>query len=83
MGVATCFGPSEPENRSNIFAIWCERALREARVKDFHWHDLRHTFASRLRMKGTPLEDIADLLGHRRLVMTNLYAHRRPSHLQH
>ena len=56
--------------------------LREAGVKDIHCHDLRHTFASRLRMKGTPLENIADLLGHRSQVITNRYAHMGPSHLQ-
>jgi integrase len=49
---------------------WFHDAMVEAKLKNFHWHDLRHTFASRLRMKGTPLEDIADLLGHKSLTMT-------------
>ena len=60
---------------------WFEPAIAEARIEDFHWHDLRHTFASRLRMKGTPLEDIADLLGHKSLTMTKRYAHLGPSRL--
>jgi integrase len=60
---------------------WFEPAVMEARIKDFHWHDLRHTFASRLRMKGTALEDIADLLGHKSLAMTKRYAHLGPSRL--
>lgn len=60
---------------------WFEPALREAAIEGFHWHDLRHTFASRLRMKGTPLEDIADLLGHKSLAMTKRYAHLGPSRL--
>jgi integrase len=60
---------------------WFEPAVVEARIKDFHWHDLRHTFASRLRMQGTPLEDIADLLGHKSLAMTKRYAHLGPSRL--
>ena len=54
---------------------WFDDAVVEANLKDFHWHHLRHTFASRLRMKGAPLEDIADLLGHRSLAMTRRYAH--------
>jgi len=53
----------------------------QAKLKNFHWHDLRHTFASRLRMKGAPLEDIADLLGHKSLTMTRPYAHLGPNKL--
>jgi len=60
---------------------WFERALCSAGIAGFHWHDLRHTFASRLRMRGTPLEDIADLLGHKSLAMTKRYAHLGPSRL--
>jgi integrase len=60
---------------------WFEDAVRAAAVKNFRWHDLRHTFASRLRMKGAPLEDIADLLGHKSLMMTRRYAHLGPNKL--
>jgi integrase len=60
---------------------WFDDAVAAAKIKNFHWHDLRHTFASRLRMKGTPLEDIADLLGHRSLAMTRRYAHLGPNKL--
>ncbi|HWO32953.1 MAG TPA: tyrosine-type recombinase/integrase, partial [Candidatus Acidoferrum sp.] len=56
-------------------------AVAEAKLKNFHWHDLRHTFASRLRLKGTPLENIADLLGHKGLTMTRRYAHLGPNRL--
>ena len=58
---------------------WFDDAVIEAGIKNFHWHDLRHTFASRLRMNGAPLEDIADLLGHKSLTMTRRYAHLGPN----
>ena len=60
---------------------WFDEAVVEAGIKNFRWHDLRHTFASRLRMKGAPLEDIADLLGHKSLTMTRRYAHLGPNKL--
>lgn len=60
---------------------WFDDAVTKAGIKNFHWHDLRHTFASRLRMKGAPLEDIADLLGHKSLTMTRRYAHLGPNKL--
>jgi integrase len=60
---------------------WFNRAVREAGIRDFRWHDLRHTFASRLRIRGVPLETIADLLGHKGLTMTRRYAHLGPSQL--
>lgn len=43
---------------------WFEACLEKASIADFHYHDLRHTFASRLRRNGTALEDIAMLLDH-------------------
>ena len=60
---------------------WFDDAVVDSNLKNFHWHDLRHTFASRLRMKGAPLEDIADLLGHKSLTMTRRYAHLGPNRL--
>jgi integrase len=60
---------------------WFEDAMVEAKLKNFHWHDLGRTFASRLRMKGAPLEDIADLLGHKSLTMARRYAHLGPNRL--
>ena len=60
---------------------WFDDAVAEAQIKNFRWHDLRHTFASRLRMNGAPLEDIADLLGNKSLTMTRRYAHLGPNKL--
>jgi len=59
---------------------WFDDAEIVAGMKNFRWHDLRHS-ASRLRMKGAPLEDTADLLGHKSLTMTRRYAHLGPNKL--
>lgn len=57
------------------------RACRLAGVEDFSLHDLRHTYASDLRMKGADLDDIRRLLGHSDLRMTIRYAHLGQDHL--
>lgn len=54
---------------------WFEDAIEKAKVPDFTWHDCRHTFASRLVMRGVPLRVVAELLGHRTIQMTMRYAH--------
>jgi site-specific recombinase XerD len=56
-------------------------AVRAAGIKNFRWHDLRLCFASRLRQTGTPLGNIAELLGHKGLAMTRRYAHLSISNL--
>jgi len=61
---------------------WFERAVREAGIVDFHWHDLRHTFASRLVMAGVDLRTVQELLGHKTITMTVRYSHLAPAHLQ-
>ena len=52
-----------------------------AGVQDFHWHDLRHTFASRLVMAGVPIRAVAELLGHSEITTTMRYAHLAPGYL--
>ena len=55
-----------------------ERACRLAGIEDFRFHDLRHTFASRLVQGGVPLYEVMNLTGYKSLGMVQRYAHLSP-----
>jgi integrase len=59
---------------------WFKPALKDAGIKGFTWHCLRHTFASRLVMAGVDIRTVGELLGHKTLAMTMRYAHLAPAH---
>lgn len=52
--------------------------LKKAGIKDFHFHDLRHTSASYMVMRGASLKAVQEHLGHTSLTMTQRYAHLSP-----
>jgi site-specific recombinase XerD len=44
---------------------WFEETLVKAQIRDFSWHCLRHTFASRLVMAEVALKAVQELMGGR------------------
>ena len=75
--------PSRTQGASNrpldIDHAW-QRVRKAAGLKNFRFHDLRHTTASYLAMNGAGLIDIGDLLGHKSLSMTLRYSHLTQDH---
>ena len=65
---------------SNLVPRWFTDAVQEAKIEDFKWHDLRHTFASRLVMAGVDIRTVQELMGHKSITMTMRYAHLSPKH---
>ncbi len=63
----------------SIRTAW-ENACREAKVENFRFHDLRHTFASHMMMRGASLGDLREILGHADIRMTMRYAHLSQAH---
>ena len=76
---------ANPNNGNRTYPGF-EAAWRDVRgqagLEDFRFHDLRHTFASRMAMDGRSLAEIAAALGHRTLAMVQRYAHLTDSHVQ-
>jgi integrase len=56
-------------------------AVKRAKIHDFRFHDLRHTFCSWLAIRGVPLTAIQKLAGHKSIKMTLRYAHLSPRYL--
>jgi len=61
----------------NVERKFC-RAVALAKIGHCRIHDLRHTFASHLAMRGVALNTIREMLGHSTMTMTLRYAHLLP-----
>jgi site-specific recombinase XerD len=70
-----CFG-----QRSSGPHKWFDQAVKDAKLQEFTWHCLRHTFASRLVMAGVDIRTVQELMGHKTIQMTVRYAHLAPKH---
>jgi integrase len=72
--------PSEKGDQPvDIRRAW-EYAVEKTDIKDFKFHDLRHSAASYLAMNGASLAEIAEVLGHKTLQMVKRYAHLSEAH---
>lgn len=74
------FASQRRPDQAYSFEVRWQLALKEARVKNCRFHDLRHTAASMLARSGATLLEIGDLLGHRQLQMTKRYSHLATTH---
>jgi integrase len=59
-----------------------KKAVKRTQIEDFRFHDLRHTFATRLIQAGKDLYKVQRLLGHKSPFMTQRYAHHYPESLR-
>ncbi len=86
-------GPTPIQMNGAIFAAsygtplqgarhWFEDAVKKAGIEHIRWHDLRHSFASRLVMAGVDIRTVASLMGHKKIQMTMRYSHLSPQHSQ-
>jgi len=70
--------PHPGEQKVNFHTLrWAfdEKALKKVKIRNFRFHDLRHTFASRLAQQGVDPYTIQKLMGHKTFTTTQRYAH--------
>jgi integrase len=80
VGDGLLFPRSKDPHQPFTFRKHWERALREAGIEDFRFHDLRHSAASYLIMNGASLYEVAQVLGHKTTATTERYAHLSTQH---
>lgn len=78
-GSGLVFPGEEGARLDNIDHGW-QKLCKDAPLTAFRFHDLRHTFASKLVMAGVDLNTVRELLGHSDIKMTLRYAHLAPEH---
>jgi integrase len=64
-----------PNEKASAIGLSFSLLVKRVKLIDFHFHDLRHTFATRLAESGVDAFTIAALLGHKTLAMTQWYTH--------
>ncbi len=80
VGSGLIFPSERVTGRPFEFTKQWKKALSEAGITDFRFHDLRHTSASYLVMNGASLHETAEILGHKSVQTTKRYAHLSTGH---
>ena len=68
----------KPLDRSKVRKRF-KGALLAAAVREVRFHDLRHTFGTRMAAAGVPMRTLQEWLGHRDFATTLIYADYQPS----
>lgn len=73
--------PPQRGGKQRSFRTAFANACKRARIVNLRVHDLRHTFASHLVMRGVDMLTVSELLGHSSVEMTKRYSHLCPKHM--
>ncbi len=68
----------KPIDRSKLLKRY-KAALKRGGVREVRFHDLRHTFGTRMAAAGTPMRTLQELMGHRDFKTTLIYADYAPN----
>ena len=68
--------------RKGYLNRWFFECVAKAGLAGVLWHTLRHTYISRLAMRGADIASIKELAGHRSMSTTMKYIHLAPEHLR-
>jgi integrase len=68
----------KPIDRSRLLKRF-KAALARAEIRPVRFHDLRHTFGTRMAAQGVPMRTLQEMMGHRDFKTTLIYADYAPS----